>query len=337
VAARRVIGHGAPVHRATRTFVKKNWFLAGMASAVALATVAPSVGRTGGPIRADVVTTAGVFAIFFLHGMGLSPATLRAGAGRWKLHLFIQAFTFLAFPLVAVVVRATVGWLLPRDLLLGFVFLCTLPSTITSSVAMTAIARGNVAAALFDASLSSLLGVFLTPLLVAALAGSTGAFPLGPAITNVGKLIVAPLLLGQLLRPALGDAFARHRHATHLVDRFVVLGIVYVSFCDSVAAGLWGRFGVGALVLTAAFVAALLVLVLVLTWRGARVLGFPREDEKAAVFCGSVKALAIGLPMARALFPGDPALGAIVLPIMLYHPLQILACSLIAERYAQAS
>ncbi len=315
--------------------IQKYWFLAGMAAAVALATLAPGLGRTGGPLHADVASTAGVFAIFFLHGIGLAPDALRAGAGRWRLHLFVQTFTFVVFPLVGLAARAAAGRLLPPDLVLGFLFLCALPSTITSSVAMTGIARGNVVAALFNASLSSMLGVFLSPVLVAALAGASGGFPIGPAMANIGKLIVAPLLLGQLLRPVVGDAFARHRHATHLVDRFVVLGIVYVSFCDSVAAGLWTRFGAGALALTAGGALALLLLILVLTRRGARLLGFPVEDEIAAVFCGSVKALAIGIPMAKALFGNDPALGAIVLPIMFYHPLQILVCSLLADRYAR--
>lgn len=315
--------------------VGKNWFLAGMAAAVLLATAAPGVGRTGGPLHAELATTGGVFLIFFLHGIWLAPAALRAGAARWRLHVFVQVSTFVAFPLLGLATRSAAGRLLPPDLVLGVLFLCALPSTITSSVALTGVARGNVVGALFNASLSSLLGVLVTPLLVAALVGGSGALALGPAMARIGKLIVAPLLLGQALRPLVGERLARWRKAAGLVDRLVVLSIVWVSFCDAVAGGLWTRFRLGTIAATAGCALALLLTALVLTWRGARLLRFPVEDEIAAVFCGSVKALAIGVPMANAMFAGSPVLGAIVLPIMFYHPLQLLLGSVLAERYAR--
>lgn len=310
------------------------WFLGGMISAVALATVSPELGRSGGPLHADLVTDAGIFAVFLLHGIGLSPERLRAGAARWRLHLFIQTFTFVVFPLLGLALRAAVGARLPPALLIGFLYLCFLPSTITSSVAMTAIARGNVVGALFNATLSSLLGVLLTPLLVGAALGASGEISLSRAMTKVGTLLVLPLVVGQLLHPVAGALLLRHHRVVGLFDRFVVLAVVYVSFCDSVRGGLWSRFGAGTLALTAVVAALLLGIVLLLTWRTARLLRFEVEDEIAAVFCGSKKALATGVPMAKALFGAHSGLGLIVLPIMLYHQLQLFVCTVLAHRYA---
>jgi sodium/bile acid cotransporter 7 len=308
-----------------------------MLSAVVLATATPELGRSGGPLHADAAVDAGIFAVFFLHGVGLTPARLRAGASRWKLHLLVQTFTFVVFPLLGLALRMAAGGLAPPHLVTGFLFLCFLPSTITSSVAMTSLARGNVVAALFNATLSSLLGVFLTPLLVGAALAGSGEIALGRAMAKIGTLLLLPLLVGQLLRPLVGEAFARHRRATGLFDRVVVLAIVYVSFCDSVRAGLWSRYGAGTLVTTAAGAALLLGLVLFLTRSAARLLRFEVEDEIAAVFCGSKKALATGIPMAKALFGAHPALGLIVLPIMLYHQLQLFVCTVLAHRYASRS
>ncbi len=313
----------------------KVWFLAGMISAVGLATLAPDLGRSGGPLHADTVAEVGIFAVFFLHGVGLTPDKLRAGATRWKVHVFVQLFTFVVFPLLGLALRAAGGGLVPPHLMLGFFFLCALPSTISSSVALTALARGNVVAAMFNATLSSVLGVVLTPLLVSVAAGVSGELSIAVAIRKVVVLLLVPLAIGQLLRPLAGAAFARHRHLTGRFDRLVVLVIVWVAFCDSVLAGLWTRYGAATIAMTAAVAALLLAIVLTLTRRVARLLRFEVEDEIAAVFCGSKKALATGVPMAKALFGAHPGLGVIVLPIMFYHQLQLFVCSVLAERYAR--
>ena len=313
----------------------KVWFLLGMISAVALATLAPDLGRSGGPLRADAVAEAGIFVVFFLHGVSLTPEQLRAGASRWRLHAFVQTFTFVVFPLLGVALRAAAGPRVPPHLVLGFFYLCALPSTISSSVAMTALARGNVVGAMFNATLSSVLGVFLTPLLVSLAAGVSGELSIRHALSKVAVLLLVPLAIGQLARPLVGAALARHRRLTGKFDRLVVLVVVWVSFCDSVRAGLWTRYGAGTIAMTAAGAALLLAVVLTLTWRAARLLRFDVEDDIAAVFCGSKKALASGVPMAKALFGAHPGLGVIVLPIMFYHQLQLFVCSVIAERYAR--
>jgi sodium/bile acid cotransporter 7 len=317
-------------------WLARDRFLLGMISAVVLASVAPGVGRSGGPLHGDVLASAGIFAIFFLHGADLSIERLRAGVSRWRLHAFVQIFTFGVFPLLWVPFRAAAARAVPPDLMLGFFYLCAIPSTISSSVAMTAIARGNVPGAIFNATLSSILGVFLTPLLVSVAAGGAGA-PLsaGEAMAKVAELIVVPLAAGQVLRPLLRGVLARRGGTAGALDRAIVLLIVYVSFCDSVLGGLWTDHGAATLATTAAGAALFLAAVLFLTRRAAAWLGFDREDEIAAVFCGSKKSLGSGVAMAKVLFGAHPGLGVIVLPIMFYHQLQLVVCSLLAQRYAR--
>ncbi len=303
-----------------------------MAAAVALAFWAPAAGAA---FPARRVADAGISVVFFLHGVGLSTEKLRSGLGRWRVHGLVQGFTFGVFPLLWWGAHASLGARLPPELSLGFLYLAALPSTISSSVALTGVARGNVAAAAFNASLSSLLGVFLTPLLVEAGGMAAGELPLGEAILQIAALLLVPFVLGQLARPVAGAWFARHRRLTNPVDRGVILLLVYLSFSESVSAGLWGRYGLRALALTIAGAGALLTLVLLLTRRMARLLRLEVEDEIAVVFCGSKKTLASGVPMARLLFGDHPALGFIVLPIMVYHQLQLLVCSVLAERYGR--
>lgn len=316
--------------------LSRDWFLLGMISAVALATVACDLGRSGGPLHADVAGDVGIFAVFFLHGIGLSTEKLRAGLSRWKLHATIQVFTFCVFPLLWLAFRAAFQRFLPGHLVLGFLYLAALPSTIASSVAMTGIARGNVAGAIFNATLSSVLGVFLTPFLVSlGTGGGGGQLSLADAMLKIAGLLVLPLVVGQALRPAFGAWFARYKRHTNFFDRCVILLLVFVSFCDSVRAGLWTHYGVGMVATTAAGAGAFLAVVLFLTTRTARWLGFEVEDEIAVVFCGSKKTLASGVPMAKLLFGAHPGLGVIVLPIMFYHQLQLLVCSVLADRYAR--
>jgi len=316
--------------------LKKEWFLVGMLAAVALASVAPQIGRSGGPLHLEVLTNVGIFLVFFLHGIGLSTESLRQGISRWKLHLVVQVFTFAVFPLLWLGFDRLFAQALPDDLMLGFFYLCALPSTISSSVAMTAVARGNVPAAIFNATLSTLLGIFLTPLLVSWLVGHRGGgLSLTDAMLNIACLLLLPFVLGQVMRRWWGKWFARWKPVTNVFDRAVILMLVFSSFSDSVADGLWSRYGFGLIIQTLLGAAAFLLVVLWLTRRVATLLRFSPEDEIVAVFCGSKKTLASGVPMAKLLFGAHPGLGVIVLPIMFYHQLQLFLCAILAQRYAR--
>jgi sodium/bile acid cotransporter 7 len=281
------------------------------------------------------VINVGVFLVFFLHGVNLSSEQIRHGLKNWKLHVMVQAFTFAVFPLIWLLSDKLLGSHIPSLLMLGFLYLCALPSTISSSVALTGSAGGNVPAAILNASLSSVLGIFLTPLLVSFVVGSgAGGIDLGSTLLDLCAMLLLPLVLGQLLRPLLGKFFARHKRYTNIADKLVILLLVYAAFCNSMVSGMWQQQG-NSVILTALLGSAiLLAIILWMTTRTARALMFSPADEIAAVFCASKKSLAAGAPMAALIFGANPGLGLILLPIMIYHPLQLIVCSVMAEGYA---
>jgi sodium/bile acid cotransporter 7 len=312
-----------------------DWFLLGMIAATLLAWLFPDPGARGGALHPELLNKLGVALIFFLHGLLLSFAALRAGTLLWRLHLVVQLSTFGLCPLIGVATIALLDGALEPSLTLGIFYLCALPSTVSSSVAMTAAARGNVPAAVFNATLSSVLGVFLTPLWVGLVMGASGAsLPLGRVVLDLALWLMLPLALGQAARPMLGAFAARHKPKINVVDRLTILLLVYTSFCDSVKSGVWLGSGAGALLATALYAVLLLVVLLVTVNAVCKVLGFSTEDRIAAVFCGSKKTLASGVPMARLMFAGHPGLSLILLPIMIYHPLQLVVCGWLANRHA---
>lgn len=314
-----------------------DWFLIGMLTAVLLASFFPDAGRSGGWLHMENAVDIGVALVFFLHGLTISLESFKAGLLRWPVHLLVQALTFVLFPLLFYPFHALFSGVVPPALMLGFLYLCVLPSTITSSVAMTGMAKGNVPAAIFNATLSSLLGILMTPLLVNLMAQTQGAgdLPLLETILGIARMLLLPLAVGQLSRPLLFRWFNRHKAITGKLDKLVILMLVFAAFCDSVAAGLWRDHGTQIIGVTLAGAAVLLGVVLALSTLFARRLGFNVEDEITIVFCGSKKTLASGVPMATLLFGANPSLGLIVLPIMLYHQLQLFVCSMLAARYAK--
>lgn len=314
--------------------LRPDWFLIGMILATALAWAFPEPGSSGGWMHPELLTKVGVALIFFLHGVSLSFAALKAGTLRWPLHLVVQSSTFLLFPLLGLALNALFAGRLSPDLQLGFFYLCALPSTVSSSVALTGAAKGNVAAALFNATLSSLLGVFLTPLWVAFVLKTTGqAQPIGPVILDLVRWLLLPLALGQLCRPLLARWATSNKSRINLADRATILVLVYTSFCDSFKEGVWSQNGWSTLLVVTAGALALFTIAMLTMALAARSLKFSREDQIATMFCGSKKTLASGVPMARLIFGAHPAIGLILLPIMIYHPLQLVICGVLAKRW----
>ena len=308
-------------------------FLLSLIGAVLLAIAWPELGRSGGLIQLQNFANYGVAVVFLLYGLTLSPQKIREGLFNWRLHVVVQMATFLLFPLLVLGCLRAFGQQVPTEMALGFFYLAALPSTVSSSVAMTSIAKGNVPGAIFNASLSSLLGVFITPLWINAYLHSQGVgFPLGPVVLKIVLLVLVPIVVGQLLRPWLLSWLSRHAALTKLMDRATILAIVLNSFSDSVAEGVWSSHSTASLVGMAVASLALFVLVSLLMWSGCRALGFNREDNIAGVFCGSKKSLAAGVPMAKLMFGANPAIGLIIAPIMLYHFLQLVIVSVVARR-----
>ncbi|MBY7957116.1 bile acid:sodium symporter [Vibrio fluvialis] len=318
--------------------LKKEWFLVGMVVAIALATITSEFGRSGGVIHLDQLTGIGIAIVFFLHGLGLSPQAIKAGLTNWRLHVYIQMATFVVYPILWVIFGEAFLAYMPSALAFGFCYLLVLPSTISSSVAMTSVGKGNVPGAIFNASLSSILGVFITPLLIQLFMGFEGVqLDLLDSVISISKLLLLPMIAGQIMRPYLVAWVDRHKAVVNKVDKYVILLIVYNAFCDSVVNGIWSEFSVG-LLATSIIICTVILLVMVhlIQW-GARRTKFTLPDEVAAVFCGTKKTLAAGIPMAKVIFGADPSLGMILLPIMLYHPIQIFYCAVLANRYARQS
>lgn len=314
--------------------MKLDPFLALMIGAVVVATVFPATGQAATAI--DWIGTVGVALLFFGHGAALSPRAVLSGLKQWQLHLFVFATTFVVFP-IAVQPFALLPWL-PEDLRLGFIYLAVLPSAVSSSIAFTAIARGNVAAAVCNSAGSNLFGLLLTPLLMTLFISSSaaGSIDLSGTLRDVSFQLLLPFALGQAIHRWVGGFLATRRKWLENYDQSVIVVIIYSAFSHSVTAGLWNVLPVSGLVLAALLCIALLLAILAFTIVGARLLGLSREDRIAAVFCGSKKSLASGLPLAQVLFAGAPGFGMIVLPIMLYNQIQILVGALLAHRYAMA-
>ena len=297
---------------------------------VAVASLLPASGAVATGF--GHATTIAIGLLFFLYGARLSTREALDGLKHWRLHGLVFLATFVLFPLLGLLCRLLVPWALTPELYTGLMFLCCLPSTVQSSIAFTSIARGNVAAAICSASFSNLIGIVLTPLLVTLLLFTgSGGVSLG-AVRDIMVQLLAPFVAGQLLRRWIGGFLARHKKVLGYVDRGSILLVVYAAFSEGVVAGIWGRLSVASLLVLLAVNAVLLAVVMVVTTFAARRLRFATEDEIAIVFCGSKKSLASGLPMGTVLFPAA-TVGLAVLPLMLFHQLQLMLCAWLARRY----
>ena len=306
-------------------------FSIAIVAAVGLASVLPIHGQAA--VYYTDLTHLAVALLFFMNGARLSREAVVAGITHWRLHLVVSAATYVLFPLLGLVISTLLGDVLGTGLTLGVLYLCCLPSTIQSSVAFTSIARGNVPAAICSATLSNVVGVFLTPFLVSVLLSTQGGGINLDAIWAIIEQLLLPFILGQIMRRWIGGWMTRHAKLTSYVDRSSIVMVVYGAFSDAVSGGLWQNTPLTALLMMAALSIALLILVLAVTFYSGRALGFNRADQIVILFCGSKKSMASGVPMASILFPAA-AVGGIVLPIMLFHQIQLMACAWIAKFYA---
>ncbi|SHK66029.1 solute carrier family 10 (sodium/bile acid cotransporter), member 7 [Marinobacter antarcticus] len=306
--------------------------------AIVLASFLPATGAAG-----NLLASAGTVAVallFFFHGAALSREQIVAGASHWRLHILITALTFVFFPLVVLPINGissfAPSWM-PADLGLGFLYLGVLPSAVSSSIAYTAIARGNVPAAICSAAASNVFGMMLTPFLLLLLVSSAGSgdFAVGEALKDIVLQLLLPFAVGHAMRPILGGYLARNEGLMARYDKCVIWLIVYSAFSHSVASGLWQNLPVKAIVLTILLCIGLLALFMFFARFLVRRFGFSLEDEAAVVFCGSKKSLASGLPMAKVLFSGHPGFGMIVLPIMCYNQVQVILGAILAQKYRE--
>jgi len=310
-------------------------FLIKLFFAILLASFAPAHG-IGTPIF-GWITNVAIALLFFLHGARLSREAIVAGASHWRLHSTIFAVTFVVFPVLGILSGPLLKPYLTPDLYTGILFLCCLPATVQSAIAFTSIARGNVPAAVCSASASSLLGVFVTPVLVGlVLAGSSiNDVPLSfDAIGKIMLQLLLPFVLGQIARRWIGAWVIKRNRLLKIVDQGSILLVVYTAFSEAVIGGLWARTPLSALIALVIISLVLLGLVLGISLLLGRLFKFELADRITLMFCGSKKSLTSGIPIANILFAGS-SVGAIVLPLMIFHQIQLIICAIIAGAYAR--
>lgn len=308
-------------------------FLIAMLIVVGTATLFPCQGNT--KTFFSYLTTVAIALLFFMHGAKLSRQAIAEGIRHWRLHLVVFCSTFILFPLIGLSLQLfTPIWISP-EIYLGFLYLCTLPATVQSAIAFTSVGGGNVAAAVCSASASSILGVFLSPVLVGLLMPTNGQHvDTSGAIISILLQLMLPFIVGHLCRPLLAGWIYKHKAWINRTDRTSILLVVYVAFSDAIVEGLWHRMNLGSIVTIVLISLIILFVVIVINTVSARVFGFNKADEITIVFCGSKKSLANGVPMANVLFPAN-TVGILILPLMIFHQLQIMVCAILAQRYAR--
>ncbi len=282
------------------------------------------------------ITTIAIAILFFLHGAKLSREAVVEGLMHWKLHTLVFAFTFALFPIIGLLAKPVLVPLLGQELYWGFLFMCFLPSTVQSSIAFTSVAQGNVAGAVCSASFSNIVGMFITPVLVAffILGQSQHGFDPTSSIMQITLLLLVPFILGQILRPWVFPQMKKMPKIVKVFDQGSILMVVYGAFSSAVVAGLWHQVSLSTLLLLIIACSVLLTLVMLLALFVPRWIGFDKADQKTIFFCGSKKTLASGVPMAQILFIGQP-IGMIVLPIMIFHQIQLMVCGIVANMWSK--
>ncbi|GHA77615.1 bile acid:sodium symporter family protein [Pontibacter akesuensis] len=313
-----------------------DWFLLALIGMIVLAYAWPQLGVDREPVSLGDVANYGVSLIFFFYGLRLSPEKLKTGLSHWRLHAVVQLSTFVLFPLLILPLHGFFAGTPQEMLWLGVFYLAALPSTVSSSVVMVSIAGGNIPGAIFNASISSLMGIFITPLWMGLFLTTSGeGFDIWSVMGKLVLQVLLPVVLGIVLHRFWGGFAERNKGRLRVFDQLIILLIVYTSFCESFARNMFSGFRVTDLLLLGGAMIGLFFLVYGIIYGVTKLLGFNRENQITAIFCGSKKSLVHGTVMSKVLFPGATVVGIILLPIMLYHALQLLAASIIAQREAR--
>jgi sodium/bile acid cotransporter 7 len=313
-------------------FLPDNFTLALIGTLVA-ASLLPCRGAAA--VIVDHLTNVAIALLFFLHGAKLSREAVIAAAGHWRLHVLVLLTTFVLFPVLGLAFKPLLSPLVTPALYAGILFLCTLPSTVQSSIAFTAIAKGNVPAAICSASASSIIGIFVTPLVVSlVLTSHVGSGSVWRTIGEIVLQLFVPFVGGQLLQPVIGGWIERNESIVSGVDRGSILLIVYSAFSEAVIEGLWHRVPPSALAGLLVADGILLAAALITTALLSKWLGFERADRVTIVFCGSKKSLSQGVTMAKMIF-ASRTVGAAILPLMLFHQIQLMVCAALAQRWGR--
>lgn len=304
-----------------------------LVSVVIIASFLPASGQVA--VGFSWLTNIAIALLFFLHGAKLSRESIIAGAGHWRLHLLVFGLTFVIFPLLGLALKPVLSPVIGKDLYMGILYLCALPATVQSAIAFTSMARGNIPAAICSAAASSLFGIFITPLLVTLLLNVHGdGGSTVDAIVKISIQLLLPFVAGQIARRWIGAWVGRNKNWLKFVDQGSILLVVYGAFSEAVNENIWQKIpllDLAGLVLVCCIVLALVLMISTLL---GKAFGFSIEDRITILFCGSKKSLATGVPMAQVLFAGS-TIGVLILPLMLFHQIQLMVCAVLAQRYAK--
>ncbi|WP_026952096.1 bile acid:sodium symporter family protein [Algoriphagus mannitolivorans] len=307
-----------------------NGFLLGIFIAIALASIFPEFGSEDSGIPWKPMINVGIALVFFFYGVKLDPVQIKAGLSNWKLHLLIQSSTFLLFPALVWVLMGIFPWI-EEEFQLGIIYLSSLPSTVSASVVMVSIAGGNLPGAIFNASISSLLGVVITPAWMGVLAGGVeGEIDFWATLGELSVKVILPVTLGILSHGWLFPKLQKVLPKLKYVDQTVIMVIVFTSFAESFGQKIFSAFSISSLLITALTLLGIFILVLVIMWGLGKAMGFSREDQITTLFCGSKKSLVHGVVIGKVIFPNAAVLGLALLPVMLYHIQQLILGSMLA-------
>lgn len=321
--------------RSTLQKVGLNTFFFLLIGTIFLAKAFPEWGTESAPIPLKEITGVGISFIFFFYGVKLSPQQLRSGLANWKLHLVVQSTTFLIFPLVVLALYGI--WGVKGDYLwLGTFYLAALPSTVSSSVVMVSIAGGNLPAAIFNASISSMVGIFITPLWMELLIADTSvSFDLGHTFWRLSLQVLFPVIIGLMLHHRLIAFVSRHQKTLKNFDQGIILLIVFTAFAESFSENMFEGKSTADLIFLGLLMLAFFLLMMGLMYIISKSLRFSREDMITVIFCGSKKSLVQGAVMGRVMFPDPKVFGIFLLPLMVYHTLQLIVGSAIAQKLGE--
>ncbi|GMQ29486.1 bile acid:sodium symporter family protein [Algoriphagus confluentis] len=312
-----------------------NGFLLGIFAAIGLAYLIPEWGSEEAGVPWKPLINGGIALVFFFYGVKLNPDQIKSGLSNWKLHLLIQVATFLFFPILVLTLLLIAPWV-KEDFILGISYLSALPSTVSASVVMVSIAGGNIPGAIFNASISSLLGVVITPAWMGVLAETTGTqVDFLPTFLELCFKVILPVVFGVLLHGVLFPKLKNHLSRLKYVDQIVIMIIVFTSFSESFAQGIFSPYSASTLVLLALTMLGIFVFSIAVIWVASGILGFGVQDRITALFCGSKKSLVHGVVIGKVIFPDAALLGLVLLPVMLYHIQQLILGSMLAGYFSR--
>lgn len=305
---------------------------------IGVAYLFPHWGSKESQIPLKTISTLGISLIFFFYGLKLSPDKLKAGLKNWKLHVVVQTTTFLIFPLIVLAFHPFIKTQEQEILWLAFFFLAALPSTVSSSVVMVSIAKGNIPAAIFNASISGIIGILLTPIWMGLfINGTQSDYDFSEIYIKLISQIILPAVLGVILQRYWGKFALKHSGKITLFDKSIILLIIFRSFSESFDEHIFSSVSLSDLLFLFIAVLFLFFNVFSLTGYIAKKLSFNREDQITAQFCGTKKSLVHGTVFSAILFGNMTTIGIILLPLMLFHAIQILIISIIASKIGRLS